>query len=46
MTAFAYTIVAVLLVGGLALAAAIVGGLWFAVSAMRPECLERRRRED
>lgn len=46
MTAFAYTIVAILLVGGLALAAGIVGALWFAVSSARPELLERRRGED
>ncbi len=46
MTAFAYTIVAILLVGGLALAAGIVGALWFAVSSARPELLERRRDED
>lgn len=46
MMALAYTLVALLLVGGLILAVAIVGGLWFAVSATRPELLQRRRRRD
>ena len=44
MMATGYTIAAVLLTGGLVVGAAIVAGLWFAVSATRPELLERRRR--
>lgn len=44
--ALGYTLVALLLVGGLVLAAAIVGGLWLVVSATRPELLQRRRRGD
>ncbi len=43
--ALAYTLVAVLLVVGLALGAAIVAGLWFAMSGSRPELLEKRRSE-
>ncbi len=43
VSAFAYTIVAILLVGGLALACGIVAALWFGVSAARPEYLERER---
>ncbi len=46
MTAFAYTIVAILLLGGLALAGGIIAGLWFAMSSARPELLERRRDDD
>ncbi len=45
MMALAYTIVGILLVAGLVLGAGIVAGLWFAVSAMRPELLSRRRNE-
>jgi len=44
MTALAYTLVGVLLVGGLALGVGIIVGLWFAVSSSRPELLEKRRR--
>lgn len=44
MMATGYTIAAVLLTGGLVLGAAIVGAVWFVVSATRPELLERRRR--
>ena len=44
MTAVAYTLVGVLLVGGLALGVGIIVGLWFAVSSSRPELLEKRRR--
>ena len=43
MMALAYTLVGVLLVGGLVLGAGIVAGLWFAVSSSRPELLEKRR---
>jgi hypothetical protein len=46
MMALGYTLVGVLLVGGLILAAGIVAGLWFAVSSARPQYLERRRRRD
>jgi hypothetical protein len=45
MMALAYTIVGVLLVGGLVLAGAIVAGLWFGMSGARPELLEKRRSE-
>ena len=44
MMAIGYTIAALLLTGGLVLGAGIVGALWFATSATRPELLERRRR--
>lgn len=43
MMALAYTLAGILLVAGLVLGAGIVAGLWFAVSAMRPELLSRRR---
>jgi hypothetical protein len=44
MMAVAYTLVGVLLVGGLVLAAGMVAGIWFAVSSSRPELLEKKRR--
>jgi hypothetical protein len=44
MMALAYTLVGVLLVGGLLLGVAILAGLWYAVSGSRPELLEKRRR--
>jgi hypothetical protein len=44
MMATGYTIAAVLLTGGLLVAAAILGLVRLAVSATRPELLERRRR--
>ena len=44
--ALGYTIVGLLLGLGVVLAGGIVGGLWFAVSAMRPELLERRPRRE
>jgi hypothetical protein len=44
--ALAYTLVGLLLVGGLALGVAMVLGIWFGVSAARPELLEKRRRGD
>jgi hypothetical protein len=43
--ALAYTIVGILLVGGLALGGAVLFGLWMGVSAMRPELLEKRPRD-
>jgi hypothetical protein len=43
--ALAYTLAGVLVVLGLVLGAGIVAGLWFAVSASRPELLEKRRGE-
>jgi hypothetical protein len=44
MMALAYSLVGVLLVGGLALGAGMVAGIWFAVSSSRPELLEKKRR--
>lgn len=44
MMALGYTLVGILLLAGVVLASAIVAGLWLAVSAMRPELLERRPR--
>jgi hypothetical protein len=43
MMALAYTLVGILLAGGLLLAVGIVAGLWFAVSSARPDLLEKRR---
>jgi hypothetical protein len=43
--ALAYTLVGVLLVGGLLLAVGILTGLWYAVSGSRPELLEKHRGE-
>lgn len=43
MTTLAFTLAGVLTGIGLILAAGVAGGLWFAVSGMRPELLERRR---
>lgn len=42
MTALAFTIVGIMLVGGLLLAGAIVGAVWFAVSSARPEFLAEK----
>ena len=44
MSATGYAIAGVLIGLGVVVAAAVVGGLWFAVSAMRPELLERTPR--
>jgi hypothetical protein len=41
--ALAYTLAGILLVGGLILAIGILAGLWYGVSAMRPELLDKRR---
>lgn len=41
--ALGYTLAGVLLVLGLAVAAGIVGAIWFLVSGTRPELLERDR---
>jgi hypothetical protein len=46
MMALAYTIVAIMLVGGLLLAAAIVAVSYLGVSAVRPEYLRRERKGD
>ncbi|HTI35203.1 MAG TPA: hypothetical protein VL422_16120 [Miltoncostaea sp.] len=46
MMATGYTIAGLLIGGTLLLAGGILAGLWFAVSATRPEYLERRRRRD
>ncbi len=42
--ALAYTLVGILLVGGLLLGVAILVGLWYGVSGSRPELLEKKRR--
>jgi hypothetical protein len=41
--ALGYTLAGILLVGGLAVAAGIVAGVWLLVSGTRPELLERDR---
>jgi hypothetical protein len=41
--ALAYTLVGVLLGLGLILCAGVAAGLWLAVSAARPELMEKRR---
>jgi uncharacterized protein YneF (UPF0154 family) len=46
MMATGYTIAGILIGVTVLFAGGIVGGLWFAVHAMRPELLERRRRRD
>ena len=46
MMATAYTIVGILLGTTVLVACGIVGALWFAVHATRPELLERRRRDE
>jgi hypothetical protein len=46
MMATAYTIVGILLGTTVLVAGGIVGALWFAVHATRPELLERRRGRD
>jgi hypothetical protein len=46
MTALAFTIVGIMLVGGLLLACAIVAAVWFGVSTARPEFLARKPRGD
>jgi hypothetical protein len=45
MMALGYTIVGILLGLGTIVAAGACVGLWLAVSAARPELMERRRRE-
>ena len=46
MSAVGYSIAGVLIGFGVILAAGVVGGLWFAVSSMRPELLEKPPRGD
>ena len=46
MMALGYTIVGILLAGGLILGGGIIAALYFVVSASRPELLERRRDRD
>lgn len=46
MTTLGYWIAGALIGVGVILAAGVVGGLWFAVSALRPELLERHRGDD
>ena len=46
MSVVGYCIAGILILLGLILAGGILGGLWFAVSAMRPELLEKPPRED
>ncbi|HMN99920.1 MAG TPA: hypothetical protein PKD59_10945 [Miltoncostaeaceae bacterium] len=41
-----YTIAGILIGTAVLVAGGIVGALWFAVNATRPELLERRRRRD
>ena len=41
MSALGYTIAGILIGLGVIVAGGIVGGLWFAVSAMRPELLQK-----
>jgi hypothetical protein len=43
--ALAYTLVGILLLGGLLLAVGILVGLWYGVSGARPDLLEKRRGE-
>ncbi|WP_217913596.1 hypothetical protein [Miltoncostaea marina] len=43
MMALGYTLVGLLVGGGLILCAGVAAGIWFAVSAARPELMERRR---
>lgn len=43
MMALGYTLVGLLLGGGLILCAGVAAGIWFAVSAARPELMERRK---
>jgi hypothetical protein len=45
MSATGYSIAGVLIGLGIITAAGIVGALWLAVSAMRPELLERKPRK-
>ena len=40
--ALAYTLVGVLLVGGLLLGVGMLVGIWFGVSGSRPELLEKK----
>lgn len=44
--ALAYTLAGVLVGAGLLLGAGILAGLWFGVSGMRPELLEKTRRRE
>jgi hypothetical protein len=44
--ALGYTLVGILLGLGVLLAGGIVAGLWFGVSATRPELLEKRSRRE
>lgn len=44
MATVGYVIAGILIGTTLAVAGGILAGLWFAVSAARPELLERRRR--
>jgi hypothetical protein len=46
MMATGYTIAGILLGTTVLVAGGIVGALWFAVHATRPELLDRRRRRD
>ena len=45
MSTVGYCIAGILIVLGLILAGGILAGLWFAVSAVRPELLEKPPRE-
>ncbi len=46
MLTVGYCIAGVLIGFGVILASGVVGGLWFAVSSMRPELLEKPPRGD
>ena len=45
MSAVGYSIAGVLIGLGVVAAGGVVGGLWFAMKAMRPELLERPERD-
>lgn len=42
VAAFGYTIAAILITGGILMAAGIVGAMYLGISAARPELLRRR----
>lgn len=44
MSSLGYTIAGILIGLGVVVAGGVVGGLWFAVSAMRPELLKKTAR--
>ena len=46
MMATGYTIAGILIGAGVLVAGGVAGAVWFAVRAIRPELLERRRRDE